>query len=217
MACSGLGRLGCVVLGLLASSAYGVDSLGGDSVASDFDTFSANFFGITWKVEVSSFVYDSSSASVPAGAPDPGVGETLLAYLTNNVGDGLPSDIAVNDFSIGNPDALPIFSQGAATAVPTGLLAADRSDPRNFFVNPLSVQYNWQDLEFPPPATTVLKVGQWSVVYYLFEGTWTNVNGTVIGGGIPDNEGIPGPMIPEPASLLLFGVSLGLICFRRGR
>lgn len=217
MACSGLGRLGCVVLGLLASSAYGVDSLGGDSVASDFDTFSANFFGITWKVEVSSFVYDQTSLTVPLGAPDPGAGETLLAYVTNNTGNGLPSDIAVNDFSIGNPDALPILAQGAALAIPLGFNPLDRSDPRNFFINPLSVQYNWQNLAFPPPATTVLNVGQWSVVYFLFEGTWTNVNGTIIGGGIPDNESIPGPMIPEPATLLMFGISFGLMCFRRGR
>lgn len=166
---------------------------------------------ITWRVEVSSFVYDSSSHHVPDGTPEPGAGQTLFAYLLENTGNDLPTDIAVTDFSIGNPDSLPLLAFDSATAIPDGLDDADRSDPRNFFENTQSVAYNWQDVAFPPPATMELLIGQWSVVYFLVDGTYADQNGSVIAGGISDGHTILGPMIPEPATLLVCLVGVGVL------
>ncbi len=187
------------------------DILGGDSVATDFDVFVRTDLAVTWRVEVSSFVYDSSSDEVPEGTPEPAAGQTLFAYLLENTGNDLPTDIAVTDFSIGNPDSLPLLAFDAATADPDGLDEGDRSDPRNFFENTQSVAYNWQDVPFPPPATMELLIGQWSVVYFLVDGTYTDQNGSVIAGGISDGHTILGPMIPEPATLLVCLVRVGAL------
>lgn len=194
------------------------DILEGDPVATDFDVFVRTDLDITWRVEVSSFVYDSSSDEVPEGTPLPGAGQTLFVYLVENTGNDLPTDIAVTDFSIGNPDSLALLAFDAATADPDGLDEADRSDPRNFFENTQSVAYNWQDLAFPPPATMELLIGQWSVVYFLVDGTFADQNGTVIAGGISDGHTILGPMIPEPATLLVCLAGVGaLTMFGRRR
>ena len=199
---------------LLASEAVRAgddDILGADSVATDFDVFVRTDLAVTWRVEVSSFVYDSSSDAVPAGMPVPAVGQTLFAYLLENTGNDLPTDIAVTDFSIGNPDSLPLLAFDAATAIPDGLDDADRGDPRNFFENTQSAAYNWQDLAFPPPATMELLIGQWSVVYFLVDGTYADQNGSVIAGGICDAHTILGPMIPEPTTLLVCLVGIGAL------
>ncbi len=214
-------RVACVAsVVLLAAEAVRAgddDVIGGDSVASDFDVFVRTDLAVTWRVEVSSFVYDSSSETVPAGTPMPGAGQALFVYLVENTGNDLPTDIAVTDFSIGNPDSLPLLAFAAATAEADDLEEEDRSDPRNFFENAQSIAYNWQDLAFPRPATTELLIGQWSVVYFLVDGTYTDQNGTIIAGGISDGHSVLGPMIPEPTTLLVCLVGVGSLAMCRRR
>ena len=207
-----------VLLAAETARAGDEDILGGDSIATDFDVFIRDDLAVTWRVEVSSFVYDSTSDEVPEGMPEPGGGQTLFAYLLENTGNDLDTDIAVTDFSIGNPDSLPLLAFDAGSDVePDDLDEDDRSDPRNFFENTQSVAYNWQDVAFPPPATMELLIGQWSVVFFLVDGTFADQNGSVIAGGISDSHTILGPMIPEPTTLLVCLVGVGALTMTRRR
>lgn len=209
-----------LVLAMSMSNAYaGVDQLGGDSIHSQVNNYDANGSG-TWEAKLSSFVYDSTSSFFPPGIPaTPGPGETLFVYLVENVGDSvaLSSLTVANDFP-----ALPITDIGSAPDVtPSDLMvgATEATIANSSAVNPLSQVFTWQvGIIFDPDPipTTDLLPDNYAIQYYIAESTWQLVNGTIESAAAPETQLVPGPLVPEPASLALLGLG-ALFVVRRKR
>jgi hypothetical protein len=173
-----------------ASSAEANPDIGGDPIHTEEDYFSAGDWGMT----VYSYVFDNSSSSVPEIYPgfelDPN--EMLFMYLLDS---NATKTVSVDHFAIGNPELLTIHTVDHTTnVVPAGYDVDDHQDPylhkfsdlaeATIFTYSGDIQDQWCPLE----------PGEYSLVYYIVESTGhIKVSATADGGGIGDNQLVPGP------------------------
>ena len=203
--------LGGVVAALVMLVAFPVSVLaqnpdiGGDPIHTEEDYFTEGLWGLT----VYSYVYDSTSSSLP----DMGISlmsdEMLFVYLLD--GDDQTSD-SVEYFSVYNPLELAIDTVGYNdTIIPTGYSSGDYQDPINYEYSGFSLTTSYS---FTGGYMNTIEPDEWSLVFYVAEsGTWALSTGTVAGGGA-DEELVPSPS-PEPTTLCVFG--LGALALLRKR
>jgi hypothetical protein len=208
-----------------AASAYTValPNSGGtasDPIHTEVDLFAAD----NWSCLVTSFVYDSTSTSLPAGVGPLGPGEMLFAYFLDMEND--PTNSSVNNFNVGNPDMFPIHTVGwlgPLSLVPRvdGVPTTDTfQDPYLYgYSGPAAATiWSFYGSFFDPFVTLDWK--EYSLVYYKADSEWWQpVPGTMSGGGLSDNQIVPGPglkpPIPEPS--LALGGLIGLAALLKRR
>ncbi len=206
-----------LLIAICATASATVVDIGGDPVYVQQDLFQAD----EWAVEVTSFVFDNSSASLPLGVPELNVGDTLFAYFLD-----MDNTVAtsVNNFNVGDPDLYPVSSVGYLgplwiVPIVDGSPTTDGfEDPYLFgFSGPAqTVVYTYYG-DFQDPYCT-LDPSEYSLVYYVAQSGWSLVPGTVSGGGVSDNKMIPGPgLIPEPSLVAAGLIGLGLLLKLRRR
>jgi len=206
-----------VVSFLFAAHAFGTTvDIGGDPIHVEQDTFSAD----NWALDVTSFVFDWTSESLPAGVPDLNPDETLFVYFLDMVNS---EPTSVNNFNVGNPNLFPVFCVGWLG--PTWVVPeVDGSPTTDSFEDPYlygysgpaqAAVYTFSGDFFDPWCT--LDPHEYSLVYYVAKSGWTLVPGTASGGGLSDNELVPGPgaVIPEP-SLVIAGLVGLAAALRKG-
>jgi len=191
--------------------------IGGDPIHVEQDVLAAD----NWAMEVTSFVYDFTSASLPAGVPELKVNETLFVYFLD-MNNALPT--STNNFNVGNPDQFPVVCVGWLSplwVVPV----VDGNPTTDTFQDPYlygysgpakATVYTYSGNFFDPYCT--LDPPEYSLVYYVARSGWQLTSGTVSGGGMSDNDLVPGPgpVIPEPSVLALLGIgALAAIRLRR--
>ncbi|MBN1918164.1 MAG: PEP-CTERM sorting domain-containing protein [Verrucomicrobia bacterium] len=202
--------LTAAALSIAGSAAATTADIGGDPIHVQQDTFAAD----NWVMEVTSFVFDYSSSSLPAGVPELNEGEALFVYfldMDNSV------STSTNNFNVGNPNLYPVSSVGWLSplwVVPV----VDGSPTTDTFQDPYLYGYSgpaqatvftFSGNFFDPWCT--LDPNEYSLVYYVAQSGWELVPGTVSGGGVSDNELLPGPgetIVPEPSILVLLGVGV---------
>jgi hypothetical protein len=217
----------CCLSIVIAGSAFAYtvvlrDSSGNpsDPIHTETDLFAAD----NWSCLVTSFVYDLSSTSLPAGVGLLGPGETLFVYFLDMQNE--VSTNSVNNFNVGNLGMYPVSSVswlGPLSLTPE----VDGSPTTDVFQDPYlygsggpanTIIYLFFGNLFDPLVT--LDPDEYSLVYYVAESSWAPVTGTMSGGGISDNQIVPGPgaesPIPEP-SLVLGGVIGLAVLIRRRR
>jgi len=202
----------------LAASAYATTvDIGGDPIHVQQDLFSAD----DWALEVTSFVFDSTSATLPLGVPELNAGETLFVYFLDMVND---EPTSVNNFNVGNPELYPVSSVGWLS--PTWVIpVVDGNPTTDDFEDPVlygysgpaqATVYTFYGDFFDPYCT--LDRDEYSLVYYISQSGWTLVPGTASGGGLSDNQLLPGPgAIPEPSLIIAGLLGLGLLVKLRKR
>jgi MYXO-CTERM domain-containing protein len=194
--------------GILAATTSAAPSIGGTPIHTEDDFFT----GGPWGMMVSSYVFDSDS-DLPEGFALAD-NEMLFIYLLQGDAD---FDISVDNYSVGNPNLVPVTSVGFSTGiVPDGLNAVDREDPFIFgYSGPAQASvYTFAGDQQDPFST--LDPGEWSLVWYIAESTgWELGSATASGQGIGNDQFVPVP-VPGPGALALLGLA-GLAGRRRRR
>lgn len=199
-----------VVVGILfggVSSVLAVNpDIGGSAIHTEEDYFSFGDWGLT----VYSYVYDSTSATLPVLGISLDPGEMLFAYMLD--GDNSTID-SVEYFSVYNTDNMPIIDVGwDGTIVPAGYAGGDYQDPGNFQYSgfTLTTSYN-----FTGGYMFSIQPDEWSLVYYVaIADEWALNVGTVAAGGA-DEQFVPTPTVPEPTTICMLG--LGALALLRKR
>jgi len=179
--------------------------IGGDPIHTEEDYFSEGLWGLT----VYSYVYDSTSSSLP----DLGISlmsdEMLFVYLLD--GDDAATD-SVEYFSVYNPDDLPVDTVGYNnTIIPTGYSGDDYQDPINYEYSGFSLTTSYY---FTGGYMRTIEPDEWSLVFYVaICDVWDLATGTVAAGGADEHD-VPAPA-PEPTTICLLG--LGALALLRKR
>jgi len=171
-----------------------------------------DYFGNdTWGMTVYSYVYDST-----CNLPNLGVSlnsdEMLFVHLLdcNDV-----TSASIIQYSVSNPDEIeiPDSSVGAShNVVPDGYDTGDYQTP---FLCGYSGSAQAEVYIF---FFDTLDPHEWSMVYYKATASeWGPVSATANSGGYSDNQQVPGPILPEPATILLLGISSCFVLLRRKR
>ena len=206
-----LGVLAAVIIGLGVPALAANPDVGGVPVYTEDDYFSADDWGMT----VYSYVFNNSSASLPAIYPGftLNAGETLFMYLLD--GDAATT-CSVDHFAVGNPELIAIPMVGWSTeVVPAGYNVGDHQDPYLYgFSGPAEAVIYTYTGNFMDPWST-LDPGEYSLLYYVAATEdYGSVSATADGGGIGDNQLVPGP-VPEPTTICL--LALGSLALLRKR
>ncbi len=216
--CSARALVGlAAVLGLAAAPAHGamIPDIGGDPVHTEMTDLASASGG--WGLTVYSYVFDSTSTSLPAfGLAQLDPEDMLFAYVLD--GDDSTA-VAVDSFSIANPIPVPIQILGwEDDVVPDD--GAGGFDPTDFEA-PTAFGYTGSAKSTTfSYLITALDPGEYSVVWYRAEaGAHGGVRATATGAGL-GNDGQPtvaGPaaLVPEPATIAL--LALGSVFVLRPR
>ncbi len=202
-----------VVIGIMfggVSSVFAVNpDIGGAAIHTEEDYFSYGDWGLT----VYSYVYDSTSATLPDLGFSLGSGEMLFAYMLD--GDNAAID-SVEYFSVYNTYDLPVSDVGydaSHNIVPAGYAAGDYQDPVNYQYSgfTLTTSYN-----FTGSYMASIEPDEWTLVYYvaLADG-WGPDVGTVAAGGA-DEQFVPAPT-PEPTTICMLGLGAFALLRKRRR
>jgi hypothetical protein len=205
----------CVVLFLSGANTWAssLPTISGVSPI-DVDTFIDDSVELT----VYSYAFEGSGSSVPGEITPPLLDDQcLLVYLIENTS----AEQAEADFlQIANPDTVDVIGLGTVNSiVPSGYQENERHNPAQYYTGlggdtDSIIRYQWFDV--PEYGLQYLHQGEWALVSLRVLGLCDEVLATAghtSTGGV--NRGIPGPIIPEPASLAVFLGGL-LIAFRRG-
>jgi hypothetical protein len=194
--------------------------IGGDPIYVEQDVFSV----AQWSLTLTSFVFDETSDSLPAGIDSLNPGETAFVYFLDMSNSSATS---VTNFSVGNPEQLPVNTVGwlgPADVVPTvnGSPTTDTfQDPYLYgYSGPAQATVYTYSGDFFDPWCT-LDPNEYSLVYYIAESGWTWVSATASSQGASANQLVPGPgstgVVPEPSLLIGSLLGLGLLLRLRKR
>jgi len=193
-----------------AVPAWAQPDIGGMPVYWEADAF-AGSPAVDWGVEVTSYVFDSST-DLPAGF-NLETGQLLFMYLLD--GDDQRT-VSVDKFAIGNPEDMSIVEVGYSDDIaPDGFAFVDYENPYlySYSAGSQATIYTYAG-DFSDPYST-LEPDEWSLVWYVAEaGGWTLGSATASGGGYGDTQLVPVPIIPHPGAIALLGLA-GLSCMRR--
>ncbi len=198
-----------VVIGIMfggVSSVLAVNpDIGGAAIHTEEDYFASDDWGLT----VYSYVYDSTSATLPDLGISLDPGEMLFAYMLD--GDDAKA-VSVEYFSVLNTYAADIAPVGwDGTIVPTGYAGGDYQAPANFQYSSFTLTTSFT---FAGSYMASIEPDEWSLVYYVADAdAWGLDVGTVASGGA-DVQFVPAP-VPEPTTICLLG--LGALALLRKR
>ena len=177
---------------LVASFTVGVlavnPDIGGDPIHTEMDYFAYTEGNSDWGLTVYSYVYDSTSASLP----DMGISLTpdkmLFVYLLD--GNDATTD-SVEYFSVYNPQNMPIDTVGYVdTIVPTDYNSAKYQEPVNYEYSGFSLTTSYY---FTGGYMRTIEPDEWSLLFYVAASdTWAPSVGTVAAGGA-DEQYVPAP------------------------
>ncbi len=155
--------------------------IGGDPIHTEEDYFTESLWGLT----VYSYVYDSTSATLPDLGISLSSGQMLFAYLLD--GDDATTD-SVDYFSVYNPDDLPIIDVGYdETLTVPGYDGGDYQDPINYQYSGFSLTTSYN---FTGGYMFTIEPDEWSLVFYVaVSPTWQLATGTVAAGGADEHVG----------------------------
>lgn len=189
-----------------------VPVIGGDPIYTEVkDDFAGG--QTDWCLNVYSYVFDETSSSLPGSLTlDPG--EMLFMYLLHCPDE---TAISMDYFSVGNPYLAFINNVGVEdNVVPAGYESYPFEEPYTYgYAGPAQATvFNYSGNFFDPYCT--LDPPEYSLVYYIAVASgYTHVSASASGGGVGDNGLVPGP-VPEPATILMFGLgALALVRKRR--
>lgn len=187
--------------------------IGGDPIYTEQDYFTAGDWGMT----AYSYVFDNTSASLPAIYPDfeLNTGEMLFMHLLDS---DAAKGISVDHFAVGNPELITINTVGwTIDVVPAGYDVDNHQEPYLYgFSGPAEATvYTYTGNLFDPWCT--LDPGEYSLVYYIaVSDNYGVVSATANGAGESNNHFVPGPIAPEPTTICLLGLG-GLALLRKRR
>jgi len=125
--------------------------------------------------------------------------------------------VSVDHFSVGNPDMMSVQTVGwTVNVVPPLYDVTNHQDPYLYgFSGPAEATIFTYSGNLMDPWCT-LDPDEYSLVYYIATAEeYREVSATADGGGQGNNQLLPGPAVPEPTTIALFG--LGALALLRKR
>jgi len=186
--------------------------IGGNPVYTEQDYFSGDGWGVT----AYSYVYDSAGGTLPEIYPGftLNANEMLFVHLLDYDDS---QNVSVDHFAVGNPKLAAISAVGWSVDVaPAGFSVSNHQEPYLAgYSGPAQAVVFTYTGNFMDPWST-LDPQEYSLVYYVAAcDNYGPVGATADGGGKCENQLVPGPSVPEPATICLFGLGLGTLFCRR--
>ena len=205
-----IGLVTISLLGILsADSLMAVPIIGGDPIYTREDIFSAG----GWAMTVYSYVFDETSSSLPGSlALDPG--EMLFMYLLDVP---LASSTSIDHYTIGNPSLMAINECGFEnTIVPLGYELRTDEDPYDYRYSGAAQATVFTYFGNVSDPWCTLDPDEYSLVYYIaVSDVYGPVPATANSAGFGSTRAVPGPAVPEPATICL--LALGTLVVLRKR
>jgi len=186
--------------------------IGAAPVYAEQDYFSAD----GWAVTVYSYVYDSAGGTAPEIYPGftLNAGEMLFLYLLDYHDS---QSVSVDHFAVGNPELAAINAVGWSVHVtPAGYNVSNHQQPYLAgYTGPAQAVVFTYTGNFMDPWST-LDPGEYSLLYFVAAcHDYGFVGATADGRGQCENQLVPGPSVPEPATICLFGLGLAALLRKR--